>query len=549
MFNNIVSSRLATFFCFITIILQSNSTIAEDWIYTTVVGDSLWNLSERHLDRVTRYIQLKKINGIHTPKRLQPGTQIRIPMKWINSNSVPAEIHSVQGSAELIQMNGDVKQILTPGTLIHLGDRLKSGADSSVAIKFADNTILTLHSDSIIRFDHLTAHGMTGMVDSRLHLIEGRMDTRVIPAKGPGSRFEIITPSAISAVRGTEYRTSVVTESQNSNIEVLKGKVLVSGAQKKKLIKAGYGTQVAKGKSPISPRKLLEAPTFNQMNEIFRSIHFIVSWKPQEGALQYRIEMSADNFNTILWQQFSQHLRASLPDVPDGYYSIRVRGVDKFGIEGKSAVQSIVIDAKPQAPVQLKPDEDYVIRGKAPELQWTASSEADKYRLEIASDIEFNQPLLNQDDIDSTRFVPSNLTTIGKYYWRLFSIAANGEVGPAGVIRSYEIKPLPEKVDPEMKTADDDKLVATWRPGAEGQTYQVQLANDEAFNDLEFEKNVNEPRLGFEAVMGQIRYLRIRAIESDGYQGPWGATQKVPPLPDDTAWWIPVIGLIGIILL
>ena len=550
MISYVKNFRLVVLCVLVTCLLQVHIAKAEDWIYTTVKGDSLWNVSERHLDKVTRYLQLKKINGIKNPYHMQPGTQIRIPMKWIKNNSVPAEILSVQGNAELLLANGNFLYKLSPGTLIHLGDHLKSGNDSSVAVKFADNSILTLHSDSSIRFDHLSAHGVTGMVDSRLHLLEGRMDTRVIPASGPGSRFEIKTPSAISAVRGTEYRALVIPESQSSNIEVLKGKVLVTGAQKKKLINAGFGTQVVKGKPPIAPRKLLEPPVFNNIDEILRSIHFLVSWEPVDGAVQYRIELAANNhFNTIIWQEFSEYTRAALPDLPDGAYSIRVRGVDKSGLEGKSAIQAIRIDARPQAPVQLKPVENFIIRGKVPELQWTASSEADRYKIEIASDAEFKQQLLKRVDIDTTHFTASELAATGKYYWRITSIAANGEVGPAGAIRSYEIKSIPDKVEPEMETADDGRFVATWRSGAPEQSYQVQLAYDQMFKDLEFDKNINEPLLSFEPVSGAIRYLRIRAIEPDGYQGPWGATQRVDPLADDTAWWVPVIGLIGIIIL
>lgn len=550
MFNKFSFFRFAVLLFVTTQVLQPVPLKAQDWVYTTVKGDSLWNLSEKHLDNVLRYSQLKKINGIKIPKRMQPGTKIRIPMKWIVSNPVPAQIHSIEGKAELIHADGSMNQQLTAGTLIRLGDRLKSGPDSSVAVKFADNSILTLFSDSVIRFDHLTAHGTTGMVDSRLHLLEGRIDTRVKPAQGPGSRFEIQTPSAISAVRGTEYRASVASETQSSNIEVLEGKVAVNGAEKKKLIKAGYGTQVKKGKPPILPRKLLESPQLKAIPETIHNINSIVSWESVEGALQYRIEAAADtHFNTILWQQFSHYSRAALPDLPDGRYFIRVRAVDELGIEGKSLVHPILIDARPQPPIQLKPVEDYVLRGKTPELQWTASSEADKYRLEIAADKEFKQLLLKKDNFDKTHFSPSGLAETGQYYWRLTSIASDGEVGPFGATRAYEIKPVPDKVEPMMETADDGKLVATWRSGASGQTYLLQLSYDEQFRDLELEQKMDEPLFSFEPVSGQVRYLRIRAIEPDGYQGPWGATQQVDPLPDDSIWLIPFLALLGLIFL
>ncbi len=75
------------------------------------------------------------------------------------------------------------------------------------------------------------------------------------------------------------------------------------------------------------------------------------------------------------------------------------------------------------------------------------------------------------------------------------------------------------------------------------------MAQDPGFREITLDNTVSEPQLSFEPVLGQVRYLRVRGIEPDGYQGPWGAVQKIDPLPDDTAWWIPVIAVLGIIAL
>jgi len=542
--------RVAAFGMCLAVALLPGLAGAQDWIYTVVEGDNLWNLSEQHLDRVTRFEQLRKLNGIKDPNRMRPGTRLRVPLKWIRSNPVPAEIAALQGTAELQRAAGGVERSPSPGTLIQLGDRLKTGADSSVAIRFADSTILTLYGDSLVRFDHLSAHGSTGMVDSRLHLMEGRMDTRVKPAAGPGSRFEIQTPSAISAVRGTEYRAAVTPGGQASNIEVLHGKVAVSGANRQALVKAGFGTQVVEGKPPIPPRKLLEPPQLKPIPERIRQLNWPVSWEPQDGALQYRVEVAATAaFDTLLWQQLSKYARAALPDLPDGSYYVRVRGVDDLGLEGKNVVRAILIDARPQPPVPLKPADGHVLRGTTPELQWTASAEAARYRLEIAADADFKQSLVDRDDIDGTRFDTAALAEPGKYYWRLTSIAADGEHGPVGAQRGYEVKPIPDKVAPDLAAADDGKLVASWRAGAPGQTYQVQMAHDAEFTDLEFEQSIVEPKVAFEPVSGQVRYLRVRAIEPDGYEGPWGAAQRVDPIPDNSRWVILILGVLGILAL
>ncbi len=535
---------------FIVLILQPVTVFSQDWIYTTVPGDNIWDISARYLDNVMRFKQIKTINGVQAPRRMRPGTRLRIPMKWIRSNPASAEILAVHGSTEIIRQNGSIEKDPKPGTKLNLGDQLKTISDSNVAVMFADKSILTLHENSLIRFDHLSAHGTTGMVDTRMNLLKGRMDTRVTPAVGPGSRFEIRTPSAISAVRGTEYRAAILNAEDTSNIEVLKGKVAVSGAKKKKLIKAGFGTQVAQGKAPIAARKLLDAPKLKPLPERIRRINWLIQWQPITGAVKYRIEVADQvQFNTLIWHEFSSYTKASFPDLADGQYFVRIRGVDKLLLEGKSVVQKIVLDAHPQPPVQLKPDENFVLRGKGPQLQWTASADAAKYRLEIASDKDFKHILLDRSDLSANHYDASGLSDVGHYYWRLTSIAPDGEVGPTGTVRAYEIKPMPKKVSPELQASDDGKLYASWEKGSRNQTYQVQLAYDDQFNELEFDNKTREARISFEPISGQVRYLRIRSIEADGYLGPWGTTQRVDPLADETFWWVPGLGLLGIILL
>ncbi|HEC75402.1 MAG TPA: LysM peptidoglycan-binding domain-containing protein, partial [Methylophaga aminisulfidivorans] len=265
-------------------LLFSVNAIAQEWIYTVVEGDNLWNLSEKHLDKVTRFEQLRRLNAIENPKHMQPGTRIRVPLEWIRSNPAAAKIISFTGTASLQRAKKSLSDIVSVGTMLHLGDQLKTGANSSIAIEFADKSILTLHENSLIHFDHLSAHGVTGMVDSRLNLVQGRMDTKVTPAVGPGSRFEIETPSAISAVRGTVYRASVLKEGTASNIEVLRGKVAVSGGNKQLMVNKGYGTQVSAGSPPLPPRELLPAPTFDAIPNEITQINQRISWSKIDGA-------------------------------------------------------------------------------------------------------------------------------------------------------------------------------------------------------------------------------------------------------------------------
>lgn len=507
----------------------STGVYAQDWIYTVVEGDNLWNLSEQHLDKVTRFEQLRKLNNIENPKHLQPGTKIRVPLAWIRSNPVAAKIVSLTGSVEIQRAKSSTTEPAKVGSLMHLGDQLITANDSSVAIEFADKSILSLHEKSIVHFDHLSAHGVTGMVDSRLHLLKGRIDTKVTPAVGPGSRFEIETPSAISAVRGTIYRALVMEDGDISNIEVLRGKVAVSGANKQLLVNKGFGTQVVTGKPPIPPRELLPAPSFEPVPDTITEINWRLAWSKIAGADRYRVEVaSSDDFKTLLWQELTPHNRIAFPDLSDGEYAVRVRAIDSLGLEGMNQQVSIRLNAHPQPPIALKPVEQQVIRGQSPVLQWTAAEEASAYRLEIASDKNFSQSLLDKT-VTETQFDTTPMSAMGHYYWRLSSIADDGEVGPVGPIRSYQIKPIPEKVEALLSAEEDGLLMATWNAGSIEQHYRVQIANDKAFTDIIIDKTVEEPQFAFEPFKDAPRYLRVQSIEPDGYEGPWGSTQTIEP--------------------
>lgn len=535
----------------VLLVLSSITSVsyAQDWIYTTTKGDNLWNLSEQYLDRVSRFEALRKLNGIENPKQMPPGIKLRIPLKWVRSNPVPAVIDELLGDAQLQRAGSGDLVTLQAGDEVYLGDQIRTGDESTLAIRFADDSILTLYADSLIRFDHLSAHGKTGMVDSRLNLIQGRMDTRVTPASGPGSRFEIQTPSAISAVRGTEYRALVGADGKVSNIEVLHGKVKVSGAGKHTLVKRGFGTQVAEGKAPIKPRKLLPAPELSAFNGPIRNISELVSWPVIEKAERYRVEVSADEaFDIVQWTQISEYAKAALPDIADGVYYLRVRAIDSLGLEGLNSVQPFLLDAHPQPPLQLQPVPDQVLRGEAAVLQWTQSAEAQRYRLEIATDAAFTQTIVDQSDISDTRFDTADLPVPGKYYWRLTSITASGELGPVGISRSWQVKPAAEKVEAEVGASEDGKLVASWRAGSAEQSYQVQIATEETFKNLLLDQQQNEARISFDAVEGQVRYLRVRSIESDGYLGPWGTVQRILPIPDYTPLWMSAGAMLLLIL-
>ncbi|MES9993214.1 MAG: FecR domain-containing protein [Candidatus Thiodiazotropha sp.] len=526
----------------------STPASATEWIYTVVDGDNLWNFSEKYLDTVMRFEKLRRLNNIKNPKRLQPGSWLRVPMKWIRSNAVPARIAGIEGQVQLTRADGAQLSSLTSGTLIHLGDILKTGPKSSVAVLFADDSALTLHSHGEMRFDHLSAHGETGMVDSRLRLVKGRLQTRVRPSAGPGSRFEIFTPSAISAVRGTEYRAAVTKQGNASNIEVLEGKVAVSAEQQQRLVNAGFGTQIVKGEAPVEPVKLLPAPQFSKLPEVVRQIDWQMDWEELEGAVNYRIEISLDQaFSVLAWDQVTAQSDLILPELVDNRYWVRVRGIDVNGLEGRGGIAELVLDARPQPPLSLNPADGTIQRGGDTELQWTLSEDAESYLLEIATDVGFEQIVHRVSGLQTSRFRVQNISEPGTYYWRVTSMLDN-ESGPPGVVRSWQLKAAMETVDSTIE-ATEDEVTASWESGDSGHRYQVQIALDPEFKELEVDKLSEQSEIKFPQLQGQVRYLRVRAVDRDGYQGPWGSVQRIEPPFDQSVWTVPVLFILGLLVI
>jgi hypothetical protein len=519
-----------------------------EWIYIVVKHDTLWDLSEKYFPNVGYWKKFQALNGIEEPKRITPGVRLRVPMAWLSDQPVPARILAVKGDVKLTPAKTSSLETVSVGTLIHLGDRLQTAADASASIEFADGSVVDVRQQTDLVFDHLSAYSDTGMVDTRLRLSNGRMDIRARPAAGPGSRFEIHTPAAISAVRGTQYRTAAQEAQSATWVEVLEGKVAATGSDTTAMVPAAYGTRVLQGDPPMPPRPLLQAPELQPIPEKIERIGWPLTWFPVTGAKGYHTEVASQaDFSLVLWERYSDGPRVSLPDLADGSYHVRVRAIDDLDIEGMDRQQRIELDARPQPPVPLAPRDEGASRSPMPKLSWSDSSEATSYRLQLASDPAFTRLHLDRHRLAATSLKTPALP-LGKYHWRLASISASGEQGPFAPPRTFEILAVPEKPEASL-AADAEKVVASWQAGTAGQTYQVQVAEDPGFQRLLADASIAEPRFELPQVKGMLRYLRVRIVEPDGYLGPWGAVQKIDPLPDRGWIYLLLGGLLGILIL
>ena len=252
---------------------------ADEWVYTVRPGDNLWDLTERYMVSLRYWQPLKALNNIEQPRRLRPGSRLRMPLAWSKVRYVDAEVIEVRGDVEVIGEGGSRPAL--PGLRLKRRDRLRTGPDANLLLQFSDGTRLLLAAASEAELRRLEGYGDGEVSDARVEMKRGRAESSANPRNLSGTRFEISTPSALTAVRGTGFRVALTDNGQRSRIEVTEGEVQVSGAGQSRRLTGGFGVVAEQGAPPEPPVKLLPVAPSSQQS----SPASLVSVGTQVGAL------------------------------------------------------------------------------------------------------------------------------------------------------------------------------------------------------------------------------------------------------------------------
>ncbi|MBT8120183.1 MAG: FecR domain-containing protein [Gammaproteobacteria bacterium] len=332
----------------------------EYWEYTFRPGDSIWKIAEKYTTSVNNWDEIQKINKIRQgpDRKIRPGTRIVIPVSMLKLQPTPAVVIAVSGDAILFRANGEESAIAT-GTKLYNGDRVVTADKQSLRMQFADKSELQVLSNSEVVLDKLSHHKDTGMVDTRIRLNNGSVNTWVEKQR-PDSHYEIRTPAAITAVRGTAFRLS--SDSDNiSRTEVTEGIVAVSAGDAEKDVPDGFGIVAEKDKPLPEPVKLLDAPDVSDNMSADRSeLH--VSWKELDGAKAYRYRLASDEqFNQTIIDGSTEDSSIKLTDLAPGQYYLQVRAIDQYKLEGIDAVNDYDIQQPPPPPPPVVEDDSWKV--------------------------------------------------------------------------------------------------------------------------------------------------------------------------------------------
>lgn len=516
---------------------------AAEWIYTVQDGDNPWNLTERYLAGIKYWPRIQTLNRISDPEHIPPGTRLRIPVEWLRRVDAIAKVAAVHGQAELRGQRSS--RALTPGMQLRSGDVIQTGRQANVTLEFADGSRVLVHAEAELHLDALGGFENTDYYDTQVRLTQGRMENLVTPlGKGPG-RFEISTPAAVTAVRGTRYRVNAASDATRS--EVLEGKVAVSTAASGVDIEAGYGTVAAASQAPAAPVALLPAPELAALPARVERVPVAFTIPALASASAYRFQIASDTaFDSPLFDGRAEGTRLRAIDLPDGHYFLRVRGIDGQGLEGLSAEHPFELDARPEPPLLTTPAPGAGVPEDKPPMSWGESAAISRYHLQVARDQAFSDLVMDDDAITASHATTAVALPPGIYYWRVASITAAEGQGPYSDIQQF--RRLPPAPPMEAPAVDKEHMSVRWRAGEPGQTFQFQLAAEEDFATPVIDMRVDGAEARFKRPKGGAYFMRVKTIDSDGTEGAYGTVQKIDvPSGAGARWWmlvfLPLIAL------
>ncbi len=141
-----------------------------------------------------------------------------------------AKADKVTGIVEVRRSGKGEWKTLSSGGLIKTGDVVRSGKDGLAEFKWADGTRWKIMQGTEIKVKKSIYNMVKKADQSQLELSTGKVFIRIIKALGPSSKFEVQTPTAVAAVRGTIF--SVQVANGKTEVAVLKGKVWLSSDNK-----------------------------------------------------------------------------------------------------------------------------------------------------------------------------------------------------------------------------------------------------------------------------------------------------------------------------
>ncbi|HET8850313.1 MAG TPA: FecR domain-containing protein, partial [Marinobacter sp.] len=442
---------------------------------------------------------------------------------WLKRQPGPARVASVSGNVHHISGLDRRKVPLTDGTIIRVGDEILSNAGSATVV-LADGSEVRISPNTRLMFNSLTQYGKSGMVDTRLRLHRGEVHTRVKPIIDDGARFEIETPSAVAAVRGTVF--ALQASPTGSSVQVTEGTVDFGRPGQTRRIPAGYGASVStNGAAGISIRQLPPAPELNPVPPVLTRLPETLSWAAEKGR-QYRVDLFDEETGAWVQNHEVSGSGFDISHLDNGRYELQVAALDNRGLAGMPASIRLEVDLQARKPALLSPAEGEKVNDDMPEFQWEFGGSNEVARVEISEDTDFSNLVTASEWAPDTSAVPSRPLSPGRYYWRVVT-----EAGGNSVAQSEPRELVINGTLPPVRIISvnylDNQVRLFWEQVDTASHYRLQLSEEPGFQNIVKEADVDDTTAALRLIPGRRYFVRVKAQSDGPLASRWGPGREL----------------------
>ncbi len=493
------------------------------WVYTLRPGETVESVASKLLASPYTAAQLASFNQTIPTIATDTNQSLSVPLAWLKQQPEPATAISVSGQVRLISGVDGRQRPLTENTLIRVGDEILS-RNGNATIELADQTIIRVGPNSRVIFNKLTQYGKTGMTDTRIRLNHGEIDAQVVPRTGGGARFEVETPSAVAAVRGTAFAMQV--QPGTTALQVTEGMVSFGPAGRTRNIPAGYSALVdGRTPSPVSIFRLPPAPEPVPLAGSLQSLPATLNWAPA-GASQHRVDIyDADNgrwlkSDTVTGQNYE------LNYLDNGRYRIRLAALDRRGVAGLPATLSVDVALQAKPATLDFPEASASVSDDMPEFRWRFQGHNEVARVEIAASEDFSNPITTSEWAPDNTAIAKRPLSPGQYYWRVVTEAGGTSVAssePRSLVINGSLPPV------RILSVNyvDSQVRVFWESIDTATGYLMQLAEEPKFQNVIKEATVKDTTAALRLIPGRRYFVRLKALSDGPVASRWGPGREL----------------------
>lgn len=502
-------------------ISNENESKNQEWHYTLRPSDNFQKVSKDILNNKYTWKDLVRHNRIDDIASLEPGSIIRVPMQWLKQQPKPAKILSIAGSAQIKRTKDAYFKVLKANMTIYVGDEVAT-KNGSLLIQLADSSLIRLEKNSNLIFNKLSHYGKTGMVDTQLRLKKGTLSTEVAPLV-KGSTYEITTPSAVAAVRGTKFRLE--TSQEETKLEVTEGTVNFSHKHGNAMIKAGEGARIKQGHSSIEMSRLPAAPEMQYAEEVIKDLPTKLQWEDKSNSKSYHYELS-DSQHKLIQSAEIKKPEVTIDNVKNGDYQVAMRAINDKGFGGIDQSSKLSIAVPTELAKLVSPQDKSIIDTSKPTFSWQFEDTSTRGKLQVSKESSFKRLLTDFDFSKSaTATLRKNLVP-GVYFWRIVALTNNSQESTTPP-REFTVRGVLKPVKILSVNYIDNQVGLFWGNISNAKGYTLQISNTRSFDSILKEEIIDKTKAHLRLSSGKRYYARVKGNSNGLYTSEFGPIKEL----------------------